>query len=125
MNSESPCIQAGTDVGVVVGRTCVTRSDLARSLVSTSEAAAILGLTAGRIRQLITEGAITPVPLPGREHVFARSDIDILQREKIRDQLTKLKSQAVRGSAVDERRRGLEDMLGHLEEHLQPLDTRT
>lgn len=48
------------------------------NLLTTTQAAELLGVTPGRVRQMVTEGKLKPLPLPGRESRFPRDRVERL-----------------------------------------------
>lgn len=55
---------------------------IVQALASTKEAAAMLGVTAPRVSQMIADGVLTPVPLGGRDHLLLVSEVEIVLEER-------------------------------------------
>lgn len=55
---------------------------IVQALASTKEAAAMLGVTAPRVSQMIADGVLTPVPLGGRDNLLLVSEIEVVLEER-------------------------------------------
>lgn len=50
-------------------------------LLTTAQVAVLLGVQPSRVRQLVAQGRLTPLPLGTRAHLFTRAAVEAFQQE--------------------------------------------
>lgn len=51
-------------------------------LLTTAQVATLLGVQPSRVRQLVAQGRLTPLPLGVRAHLFTRAAVEAFQQEQ-------------------------------------------